>query len=409
MTHNPSIFSTNKWQIFSFLAVATTAAKAGISLLGYNYDVQSFEIVSDLVVEGKNFYAETARHVYGPVWAYLVGAIRFLQLSFLNEISIQSFHLALALFLSLADVAIGFVLWRYFSFAAGCLFLINPVSLLLTGYHSQIENLAILPGIIACGLLGSGDKNRDAKIWTGVALLGLSLTIKHIFFLLPVWFLFNKNLKLRERLIIFIVPPLIFGMSFLPFVIGNPEAYKSVKFILTGYSSLHLNGFYPHLIDLFFPVNFFEKLFSVLPAFSGFKLVWLISLLFLGLLTKDKSPLEACLIYLVGLCVLSSAMVEQYLAIPMVSCIVFRQYASVRWYIFLATLFLVISPANIGSLPAMKWLATPTQAVGLQAWHPVSGLFIFLICYFGNIPKGWFKKSQRNSVTNRIIEKTVEE
>ncbi len=404
MTPEPSIFS-NKWTVFSLLAIAATAAKAGISLLGYNYDVQSFYIVSDLVVEGKNFYAETARHVYGPVWAYLLGAIRFLQLSLLNDVSIQNFHLLLALFLSLADIAIGFALWRYFSFAAGCLFLINPVSLLLTGYHSQIENLAILPGIMACGLLAAGGKNRQFKFWAGVGLLALSLSVKHIFFLIPVWFLFNKSLNLRERLILFFVPAFIFLISFIPFVIANPAAFDRVKFIFTGYSSTHMSGFYPQLIDLFFPVKFFEKAFSILPIFSGFKLIWIITLASLGLLLKNKSPLESCLIYLVAVCVTSSALVEQYLAIPMVSCIVFRKNPAMRWYIYLATIFLATSPANIGSLPAMSWLAAPTQAVGLQAWHPVAGMFIFLVWYFCRPKLQWSRKPAQNTEREIIIEK----
>ncbi len=387
------------------LAIAATAAKAGISLLGYNYDVQSFYIVSDLVVEGKNFYAETARHVYGPVWAYLLGAIRYLQISLLNDLSIENFHLLLALFLSLADIAMGVILWRYFSFAAGCLFLINPISLLLTGYHSQIENLAILPGIMACGLFAAEGQKRQVKFWAGVGLLALSLSLKHILFLIPVWFLFNKSLQLRERLILFFVPAFIFVLSFLPFVTGNPAALERVKFIFSGYNSVHLSGFYPQLIDLFFPVKFFEKAFSILPIFAGFKLIWIITLASLGLLMKNKSPLESFLIYLIAVCVTSSALVEQYLAIPVISCIVFRKHPAIRWYLYLATIFLITSPANIGSLPAMSWLAAPTQAVGLQASHPVAGLFIFLVWYFCRAKLQWSRKPVENTGREIIIEK----
>ncbi len=395
-----SIFLTNKWFVFSLLAVLATAAKAGLSVTGSNYDPDSFAIIADFFLDGKNLYAETGRYNYGPVWGYVVGALRYLQGILFDEIILQDFHLMLALFLSLVDIALGVVLWRLFSFKIGCVFLINPVSILLTGYHSQFENLALLPGIMACGLLTNSGKDLNRRFLLGVLLLGISLSVKHFLFMLPVWFLFNSSLDFRQRIVACVGPFLIFGASFLPFVIGNPEAFEGVIQNVLKYSSNHLGGFYPRFVNLFFPVKFFEKAFSILPAFAGFKFIWIVTLLGLGWLVKNKQPLESCLIYLIAVCVTSSALADQYLAIPVISCIVFWKHPAIRWYMYLATIFLATSPANIGSLQAMKWLAAPTQAIGLRAWHPVAALFIFLVWYFCRPKLQWSSKASNNTDWN---------
>ncbi len=401
-------FYRRKWFIFIVLAIASTAIKARVSFLGYNYDVDAFTRVSDLILRGENLYAETTRFIFGPVWAYLAGAIRYIQVSIFNDFSPEIFHLLITLFLSLVDIAIGFVLWRFFSFGAGCLFVVNPVSLLLTGYHSQIENLAILPGIIACGLLAPPGKNLTGRFWAGVGLLGLSLSTKHVLFLLPVWFLFNKSLDKRKRLIVFLFPYIIFGASFAPFIIGNPDAFNWVFNHILKYDSLHLGGFYPQLVHLFFPVKFFDKALNWVPIFWGFKCIWLVTLVAVGWLVRNESPPKSLLLYLIALCVFSSALADQYLAIPLASCAVFWNYRSIRWYLFVATLYLAISPHNIGSLPAMSWLAAPTQSIGFEIWHPVTGLFIFLIVYFCKPRLRWVTKQERESGENARKENSAE-
>jgi len=45
-------------------------------------------------------------------------------------------------FLSLVDLGIFFVLWKKFGRPAAALFFLNPISVIITGYQSQFDNLA---------------------------------------------------------------------------------------------------------------------------------------------------------------------------------------------------------------------------------------------------------------------------
>ncbi|MGH9336424.1 MAG: hypothetical protein ACRD21_22030, partial [Vicinamibacteria bacterium] len=147
------------------------------------------------------------------------------------------------------------------------------------------------------------------------------------------------------------------------------------------YESVHLEGFFPRLVHVFVPLPLIERLFAWVPVFSGFKLVWLLGVLLTGFLVRRKSYSEQVLVYVVAIVALSSAMADQYLAIPLAACAVYWRYFTSWWYVAVSALYLASSQANVGMLPAMAPYALWVRELGLERWHPVAALVVFLALY----------------------------
>jgi hypothetical protein len=180
-----------------------------------NFDQLSYEIVADIMNRGGNVYAETSRYNYTPLWAYI--------LSFLNHIASSShlqFHFVVRSFLTIVDILIavfiGLICSRlgFSDTRIGfSLYLLNPVALLLTGFHGQFENLAMLPLLIATYIYLRQPANPH---WKWIWLLGtLSLLIKHIT-VFGVWMLFYYSMTKRKAVVMLFVSVLIFIATFLP-------------------------------------------------------------------------------------------------------------------------------------------------------------------------------------------------
>ena len=364
--------------LFAALAFASIGAKVALAGLGHNFDIESWALFADLVREGKNVYAETYRNPYGPLWAHLCAAISFIQTEGLGSTSIEGFHRLVAFFLALVDVAIAVLLFRRYSFIAGLLFVVNPVSLLVTGFHSQFGNLAVLFALAGCLLLDSPAK-KPLFAGLGLGLLGVSLVTKHLLVFLPLWFFLKPGASRLERLAA-LSPLALFGLSFLPYVADEPGLEGVIEHVFL-YDSFHLDGFFPRLVSLLVPLSAIERLFAWVPVFSGFKFVWMVAMLVTGFAVRGKDRSEQLLVYLAAVLVFSSAIADQYLAIPLVTCAVYWRRVSLGVYVALSALYLSASTANVGMLESMASWSETVRATGLDRWHPVTALFLFLLLY----------------------------
>ncbi len=365
--------------LFALLAVSSTIAKGMLSGLGHNFDLESWALFSDLIRDGKNVYAETYRNPYGPIWAYICAGAGYVQAQLSHSESLVGFHRLLALFLSLVDVGIAGLLARRYSLAVGALFLLNPVSLLITGFHTQFENLAILLALAACLSLEGKEAPGLARYGAAMSLLGVSLVVKHILIFLPLWFLFAPGASRRQRSLS-LLPFAVFGASFLPFVRDERGLEGVVEHVLM-YDSFHLDGFFPHLVGAFVPLKAIELAFAWVPVFSGFKLVWLAAMMLTGFAVRSRSHTERLLVYLVAVVAFSSAIADQYLTIPMAACAVYWRRWPVWWYAGVSTIYLASSQANVGMLPSMASYAQAVRDLGLDRWHSVAALFVFLLLH----------------------------
>src|SRR5664279_132719 len=169
--------------LFFVVIIAGIAARLLVATCGHNYDVDSWQIVANIVERGANVYASTERYTYGPVWFQILHG-----LDLLAGHNPAVLRYLVAGFLSLVDVGIFYILWRKYGRVAACLFFFNPISVIITGYHSQIDNLAVLLGLLAAWLVGDEfDRPLNRRKLLGLFVLGLSLATKHLLFAFPFW------------------------------------------------------------------------------------------------------------------------------------------------------------------------------------------------------------------------------
>ena len=291
-----------------------------ISKQGYNYDFPSYRIYTDLFQNGEDFYI-TGRYNYAPVW---INVLAFLDsLPSFNLNSFDSLRIKVVSFLSLIDIFIFLILNKLHSFKVAILFYLSPISIFITGFHNQFDVLAIFIGFFAILIYEKNHKNLG--FFVCALLLGLSLCVKHVLFLLPFWLAFKEKNFLKKIFIIFI-PYSIFLISFLSYV---PEHLDSIIKNVFFYSSWDNGPFWGIFMPYF--VNFF------VPK----KILFIISLILLGLFIHKKPIREIFYIYLIAMTVLSSAIANQYLAIPLIAIAVFWNSFYGIYTIACSLLFLV--------------------------------------------------------------------
>src|SRR5579859_6127536 len=159
------------------------AARGFFATLGHNYDFESCRVIAGLMEEGKNVYANTDRYNYGPVLFNLLYV-----LDVVAGRNPEVFRGLLVALLSLADAGIAWILWRKYGLRAGVLFFLNPVSIMITGYHNQFDNVAVLLGLCSVILYGEDFAKRPGgRQYGALGILGLSLMTKHLLFVFPLW------------------------------------------------------------------------------------------------------------------------------------------------------------------------------------------------------------------------------
>jgi hypothetical protein len=344
--------------LFGIAALASIALKVILATRGHNYDVDSYEIVASLVQHGKSVYANTARYNYGPLWAFFLAGLKQLS-TCLPSIGRETFHLTIAAFLAVTDVAIAAILVSAYSYGAGLFFLCSPVVALLSGYHSQFDNVALLIGLSSWLLIRDGS-STPRRIGLAALLEGLSLAIKHVLFLFPVWVLFWRKLRnKRERFAYAVIAYAVFTISFLPWV-NDPLSRAGILDNVFRYrSEFHLSVSY--LIAAAHP---FGKTSPVELRFLS--LAWMAAVIATGVLVA-RGTCELFPLYLLALFGFSPALTDQYLAIPtLASAVVYSSWPT--WALSgAATLTLLVSPRNVLRVPMNAFYITFMPSIQICA------------------------------------------
>ena len=285
----------SKW-ILLLLILLGIILRMLVAARGYNYDLNSYILVAKIVDSGKNVYVSTYRYNYAPLWSQIVYLLYLLVSR--NE---YYFRYVIALFLSFIDMGIFIVLWQRLGKLVACLFLFNPISIIITGYHNQFDNLALLLGMSSVILIGDDfEKTIKGRKLIGVLLLALSLIIKHVLFLFPFWLAVKQKGFFQKCLMAFI-PVILFLLSFIPYwAEGKADI---IKHVFT-YPSQDNGVFYKYVIPMFIQ-NVLNKWF-----------VWVILLVVFAFFFRRSNPTESLLVYSSILVWASPAVANQYLAIP---------------------------------------------------------------------------------------------
>jgi len=272
-----------------------------VATRGNNFDYDSYVIVADIISSGKNVYANTPRYNYGPIWFNLLYIFNTLSLG--NSIL---FRVILVIFLIAVDFITFIVLFKRLGKNIAILFFLNPVSIIITGYHNQFDNLAILLGILSVSLIEDNfDKSITLSKFTGLCVLGLSIATKHILFAFPLW-LAVKQKGLWNKVLIVSIPLFVFFVSFLPYW---TEGHQGIIQNVLKYRSFYNQYFY----NLFVPL-------SVQYILTSMRL-WILLLGLFAFLFRPNNIFESLLVYLYIFVMTSPSIANQYLVIPLIFAI----------------------------------------------------------------------------------------
>lgn len=331
------------------------AARFAVSTLGYNYDFESYQIVARIMANGGNVYQETFRYNYGPAWFNVLHLFQSL------ASNPEHFRLCIIGFLTLIDLAIAGLIVRRYSVLLGCIFFLNPISIIITGFHNQFDNLAIALALAAVMVYEDGATQKPARstLWAAV-LLGASLIVKHIFFLFPLWLFLHPGPR-RQRLVLLLLPYGLFLASFLPYVahgyagiIKNVLAYVSSHNapLLTALTAGHLSA-------------------------SAATYLFMVVMLGAGMWFRRFSSLHLLVLYVCTLVVFSPAIANQYYVIPILFILVFPNF----WSILAGSIAALMLVAHPQGLDAAQRLDSPMLAfiVSYGMYAYVCVLFVSLL------------------------------
>jgi hypothetical protein len=353
--------------------------------LGHNFDLESYEIVADIVLNGESVYANTARYNYGPIWAYILAFLKLL--ASIGTYNQKLFHVYIVVCLFIAEVFLYKAIYKQTKNNLLILLLLfNPISIVIIGHHSQFDILAICVAYYAYLNL------KNKKYNTAIILLGLSFSIKHIMVFLPLMLLFDQDILLKERIKLLTIPALIFALSFLPF-------YKDIEAIKTNVLSYQFNNnqtFLKQILDLAIP-GFITKMgfFKLLPIFTGYKFIWLLIFPSVAFYVYKWKNADIFNIYLLCIVATSLAISEQYFLIPLIAVLLYRKYLFSWIYVFLASYYILFVSFN----NTAKYFSLKSIGIGLDfEWYQI-GFAQVQMCLFillGQILYRSYKQNQLN-------------
>lgn len=347
---------------------------------GQNFDVESYRIVADIMLGGGNVYQETTRYNYGPIWFLVLHGIDLLHIP--QMAWTHDFRLKVALFLTLIDLCIFGFLLRSYSPKVAALFFLNPISIIITGYHSQFDNFAVLAGLVAIAAYARSTSATQRS--AALVILGLSLMTKHVLFAFPLWLAFREG-SWKDRLAAVAIPYAVFLSGFLFYL---PEGAAGILKNVFLYKSFDNAPFWsmvaPYMVYRFFPKT----------------LVMIAALLLLGYALRRRAVLETLHLYFVALVVFAAAIANQYLAIPVPSIAVLWNWGYAG-YSFVGAIFLAVEDSGLHLQlvrDALRWS-------GVYGYHMVVaclavGLFTTLA---GRRGFAWLAQTAR-AVRARIVQ-----
>jgi uncharacterized membrane protein len=202
-------------------------------------DVLSWELLGRMLLSGENFYA-TRLHNWPPLWIYFTAAA-----ALVHDATGLPFSLLVKLPPSAADAFIAVWLyrigltsgWRHSQATlAGLSYALNPVSVLITGYHGQFDSLMLAPTLLAWSLF-------PRRLLGSALALGLGIWFKTVpLLLLPV--LLPRLPTWRDRSMYAALSLAPAALGTLPFLLLWPE---DVVVNFFGYSSWFGQWGYPVL------------------------------------------------------------------------------------------------------------------------------------------------------------------
>lgn len=309
------------------VVVVAIALRVWVSTFGHNFDFASYRIVAELQTAGENVYANTPRYNYGPPWFVLLGS--FWRIASLTSSPVGVFRAEIIALLTVVDLALAGILYKRYGVTAGLIILFSPIAIIITGYHNQFDNLAVLLGLIGVLIIGDRVSGKiELQEWIGMALLALSLGVKHVLLVFPLW-LAGRQKTWPRRIVYLLLPGLVFLLLFGPWlgdgglhgVLENVIKYRSFG------NAPIVSTFVSGRVSPGMLFNLGTALF--------------VGALLLGSWWARHLPLtKAYLVYLVVIAVFAPAVANHYFVIPLAAVAAFPNTLFFVW-MAAASLFLI--------------------------------------------------------------------
>jgi hypothetical protein len=249
------------------------------------------------------------------------------------------FRYLVILVLTISDIYIAYIIWIKFSKKYALIFLFNPISIIITGYYNQFDNLAL-----AIGLAAIVNMEKKGNSFKSFVLLFLSLITKHNLLLFFFWLFISKKLQ-GEKYFLATFPILAFFIHFVPFIIVSREVRDAVLSNVFLYWSNNNAPFWQLLVR--------DK--ELIESFSNNNLwhhgrVWMllffVSVSIVGFFRSRKSIISNFFVYTLALVFFSSAITSQFFAISAIGASSFYNPAFLIFFIF-GMIWLVTEPSGL--------------------------------------------------------------
>lgn len=346
--------------------------------LGVNYDFESYMVVGEIVSQGKNVYAETSRYNYAFLFSWIQGiAYCFSQIRYLSFD--YTYRITMVSILTIADLGIAMWIGKRYSLKLALLFFLNPISIIITGYHNQFDNIAVFFALMSISFYDDGEE-LSRRDWISILFLSLSLFTKHILFMFFAWILF-RNLhsgkkQWIKKLCYACIPPFVFLLSFVPYAIQDQRAAEGILknvFLYRSYNNFPLFAPIMNLIHL-----------DVL-TFSYNFLIYMGILFGIGILASKLPYEKSLLLYLMVMVAFASAVANQYLIIPIVGLLVLDGTWVTVLYMVIGFIYCLFNATEIGWIdkfqevlphPFNEWLINFSSEGGIAI-----SILMILLCF----------------------------
>jgi hypothetical protein len=277
----------------AWLLVASLLLRLAFATTGTHIDFDTYQLVADASLAGKNFYVDPGRYNYAPFWGWWVTLLRWATGPW--------FRYGVLATLTAADLFLITWLYRRGKIMPAILWGLLPIQAVITGFQNMFDILGVIPAILAVALLernrtGKGNYSSDKIVLRATLLLALSLCLKHIYFFFPFW-LFFRTPDRKQRAMLLIIPLALFFVSFIPMLPhGGAAAIRYRVFSYTG-------GIWYNFWAELFP-DIMARFDEMIPGLRIRSILFFTSMLTAGILLRKRPLYESLLLY--GVCMFIS-------------------------------------------------------------------------------------------------------
>jgi hypothetical protein len=313
-----------------------------------NIDTQTHELFVSIADKGGNIYVESPGYNLTPVRLWVLCALKQIQLALPGA----PFHFVVRSFFSGIDLlTLGVLLLiagvrKLPAVRTAIFFYLCPITFLITGYHGQFENFAmlmVLTGIYMYLRFATKPILRTALLWLFAT---AGMIVKHNVFYEVIICLHSSIKRYRIKVPLFVISVIIFLSTFIPYweeggkgIINNVFKYGSQVGIY-GITSLVM---LPNLKNLFIPAM------CVFPFFL-----------------KSKDIVAQCLLGVLFFLTFTTGIGIQYFVLP-VALGALRPSKFFLLYILLASFYILGSRDNV-FIPYFHVFQWNVVWVGVICW-----------------------------------------